>query len=105
MANELREFEDALLASRVAARAKKPPKDEIIPRSELEDVNKLLVQAHYIVQEWVIRANHGNDGWEEYPQVSDAGVKAVTKFRDDLDALTEQVGPGGGSKHLYSTVK
>jgi hypothetical protein len=67
---------------------------------EMDDVNRRLVQVHYIVQEWVIRANHGSDGFEGYAPVSPAELKAITKFRDDLDALTERVGPHGGSNHL-----
>ena len=96
----IREFENALLASRVAARAKKEPKITPIPREEMDDVNRRLVQIQYIVQEWVIRANHGNDGFEGYEPVDAARVKQITQFRDDLDALTERVGPHGGSKHI-----
>ena len=101
MSNPLQEFEDALIASKVAARAKDPAM-EVISRSECDEVNKHLAAAQWIVKDWVIRANLSQKMPEEYQPVSPAKLRAITKFRDDLDALAEQVGPHGGSQHLLS---
>ena len=92
MRDPIQEFEDAVLASRVAARAKQEPKAVAIPRSEEEEVNKHLVAAHWIVKEWVIRANQAQHRPDEYSPVSPAKLKSITQFRDDLDTLQEQVG-------------
>jgi len=101
MTNPLVEFENSLLASKVAARVKQEVKMEVLPRDEVDEVNKHLVQAQYLVQEWVIRANQAQHRSDEYTPVSSAQIKAITKFRDDLDDLAEQVGPSG-SKRLVS---
>jgi hypothetical protein len=98
MKNPVREFEDAVLASRVAARVKQEPKMEAVPRSEEEEVNKHLVAAQWIVKEWVIRANQAQHRPDEYIPVSPAKLKTITKFRDDLDTLQEQVGAYASSR-------
>jgi hypothetical protein len=43
--NPLRDFEDAVIASKIAVRVKQEPKMEVLPRGEVDDVNKHLVAA------------------------------------------------------------
>jgi hypothetical protein len=76
--------------------APKPKLRLIVPYDEREKVIHLLVEAHYIIKEWVIHSNPDFAMGHEYG-ATPATYKKVGGLRDELDELTEKI------RHLHSS--
>ena len=60
---------EAGAADRISARTKKKDLITVLPTTEVDEVNRHLVQVQYLVREWVIRANGAQQRPDEYSTV------------------------------------
>lgn len=73
------------------ATAAKPQKlRQIAPRDETEKVVHLLVEAQYIVKEWVIHSNPDFAMGHEFGATPKT-YQTVGGLRDELEALTDKI--------------